>query len=48
MPKVLNIRVNTMDSEMEFAIQTSTTGKQLFDQVGRTWSSRRNFLHRDT
>lgn len=28
-----NVRVTTMDAELEFAIQTSTTGKQLFDQV---------------
>lgn len=29
----VNIRVTTMDAELEFAIQPSTTGKQLFDQV---------------
>lgn len=29
----LNVRVMTMDAELEFAIQPSTTGKQLFDQV---------------
>lgn len=33
MPKPLNVRVTTMDAELEFAIQPSTTGKQLFDQV---------------
>ena len=27
------MRVTTMDAELEFAIQPSTTGKQLFDQV---------------
>ena len=27
------MRVVTMDAELEFAIQPSTTGKQLFDQV---------------
>ncbi|XP_056016185.1 radixin-like isoform X4 [Ostrea edulis] len=31
-----NVRVTTMDAELEFAIQTSTTGKQLFDQVVKT------------
>ena len=30
----LNVRVLTMDAELEFAIQSNTTGKQLFDQVG--------------
>lgn len=30
----VNVRVTTMDAELEFAIQPSTTGKQLFDQVG--------------
>lgn len=29
----VNVRVLTMDSELEFAIQPNTTGKQLFDQV---------------
>lgn len=29
----VNVRVTTMDAELEFAIQASTTGKQLFDQV---------------
>lgn len=33
MPKPVNVRVTTMDAELEFAIQPSTTGKQLFDQV---------------
>lgn len=36
MPKSLNVRVTTMDAELEFAIQQSTTGKQLFDQVVKT------------
>uniref|UniRef100_A0A8C1GNN4 Moesin-like n=1 Tax=Cyprinus carpio TaxID=7962 RepID=A0A8C1GNN4_CYPCA len=31
-----NVRVTTMDAELEFAIQPSTTGKQLFDQVVKT------------
>ncbi|CAG5125873.1 unnamed protein product [Candidula unifasciata] len=31
-----NVRVTTMDAELEFAIQHSTTGKQLFDQVVKT------------
>uniref|UniRef100_A0A8C0Y7V9 Moesin a n=1 Tax=Cyprinus carpio carpio TaxID=630221 RepID=A0A8C0Y7V9_CYPCA len=30
------VRVTTMDAELEFAIQPSTTGKQLFDQVVKT------------
>jgi len=32
----MNVRVTTMDAELEFAIQSSTTGKQLFDQVVKT------------
>lgn len=36
MPKPVNVRVLTMDAELEFAIQPSTTGKQLFDQVVKT------------
>ena len=32
-----NVRVMTMDAELEFAIQPSTTGKQLFDQVIHLW-----------
>ncbi|XP_043266441.1 moesin/ezrin/radixin homolog 1 isoform X2 [Venturia canescens] len=36
MPKSLNVRVTTMDAELEFAIQQATTGKQLFDQVVKT------------
>ncbi|CAB3407918.1 unnamed protein product [Caenorhabditis bovis] len=35
LPKI-NVRVTSMDSELEFAIQSSTTGKQLFDQVVKT------------
>ena len=35
-PLQLNVRVTTMDAELEFAIQQSTTGKQLFDQVVKT------------
>ncbi|XP_068149544.1 moesin/ezrin/radixin homolog 1 isoform X5 [Drosophila tropicalis] len=35
-PKSLNVRVTTMDAELEFAIQSTTTGKQLFDQVVKT------------
>ncbi|XP_011192119.1 moesin/ezrin/radixin homolog 1 isoform X1 [Zeugodacus cucurbitae] len=34
--KTLNVRVTTMDAELEFAIQHTTTGKQLFDQVVKT------------
>ena len=33
LPSQVNVRVTTMDAELEFAIQPSTTGKQLFDQV---------------
>jgi len=36
MVHLVNIRVTTMDAELEFAIQQSTTGKQLFDQVVKT------------
>ncbi|ESO10615.1 hypothetical protein HELRODRAFT_185255 [Helobdella robusta] len=36
MPKTVNVRVTTMDAELEFAIQNTTTGKQLFDQVVKT------------
>uniref|UniRef100_A0A8C2KTE4 Moesin a n=1 Tax=Cyprinus carpio TaxID=7962 RepID=A0A8C2KTE4_CYPCA len=32
----ISVRVTTMDAELEFAIQPSTTGKQLFDQVVKT------------
>uniref|UniRef100_A0A7N9AYQ1 Ezrin b n=1 Tax=Mastacembelus armatus TaxID=205130 RepID=A0A7N9AYQ1_9TELE len=35
-PFCVNVRVTTMDAELEFAIQPSTTGKQLFDQVVKT------------
>ncbi|KAM3956756.1 LOW QUALITY PROTEIN: moesin [Aphomia sociella] len=34
--KQMNVRVTTMDAELEFAIQQTTTGKQLFDQVVKT------------
>ncbi|PAA88157.1 hypothetical protein BOX15_Mlig007381g1 [Macrostomum lignano] len=36
MGKPINVKVTTMDAELEFAIQPSTTGKQLFDQVVKT------------
>jgi len=32
----VNVRVTTVDAELEFAIQSNTTGKQLFDQVVKT------------
>uniref|UniRef100_A0A8C9RYG7 Ezrin n=2 Tax=Scleropages formosus TaxID=113540 RepID=A0A8C9RYG7_SCLFO len=35
-PMPVNIRVTTMDAELEFAVQASITGKHLFDQVIRT------------
>ncbi|XP_066917137.1 radixin-like [Clytia hemisphaerica] len=34
--KPISVRVTTMDAELEFAIQPSTSGKQLFDQVVKT------------
>ncbi|KRY70568.1 Moesin/ezrin/radixin -like protein 1 [Trichinella pseudospiralis] len=34
--KPVSVRVTTMDAELEFAIQSNTTGKQLFDQVVKT------------
>jgi len=34
--KPVNVRVITMDAELEFSIQHTTTGKQLFDQVVKT------------
>ncbi|KAM4622105.1 moesin-like [Polymixia lowei] len=34
--KNINVRVTTMDAELEFAIIHSTTGKQLFDQIVKT------------
>ncbi|XP_068609848.1 ezrin b [Brachionichthys hirsutus] len=36
MPKPVNVRITTMDAELEFSIQPKTTGKQLFDQVVKT------------
>ncbi|XP_019961209.1 ezrin a [Paralichthys olivaceus] len=36
MPKTVNVRVTTMDAELEFSFHRNTTGKQLFDQVSRT------------
>ncbi|EDV24958.1 uncharacterized protein TRIADDRAFT_25177, partial [Trichoplax adhaerens] len=32
----VNVRVTSLDSELEFAIQPNTSGKQLFDQVCKT------------
>ncbi|KAK1875489.1 Radixin [Dissostichus eleginoides] len=32
MPKTVNVRVTTMDAELEFSFHPNTTGKQLFDQ----------------
>ncbi len=29
----INVRVTTVDAELEFAIQSVTTGKQLYEQV---------------
>lgn len=36
----INVRVTTMDAELEFAIQSVTSGKQLFEQVS---NGSRNF-----
>ncbi|XP_042357285.1 ezrin a [Plectropomus leopardus] len=36
MPKTVNVRVTTMDAELEFSFHPNTSGKQLFDQVART------------
>lgn len=36
MPKSITVRVTTMDAELEFAIQSSTNGKELFEQVTKT------------
>ncbi|XP_028293438.1 ezrin a [Gouania willdenowi] len=36
MPKTVNVRVTTMDAELEFSFHPNTTGKQLFEQVART------------
>ncbi|KAL4623960.1 ezrin-like [Arapaima gigas] len=33
MPKSVNVRVTTVDAELEFTVQTTITGKQLFNQV---------------
>ncbi|MEQ2232188.1 hypothetical protein ILYODFUR_008612 [Ilyodon furcidens] len=36
MPKLVNVRVTTMDAELEFSFQASTKGRQLFEQVAKT------------
>ncbi|XP_039992425.1 ezrin a [Xiphias gladius] len=36
MPKTVNVRITSMDAELEFSFHPNTTGKQLFDQVART------------
>lgn len=33
MPKPINIKITTMDAELEFAIQLSTTGKHVVETV---------------
>uniref|UniRef100_H2T6H5 Ezrin a n=1 Tax=Takifugu rubripes TaxID=31033 RepID=H2T6H5_TAKRU len=35
-PLQVNVRVTTVDAELEFSFQPNTTGKQLFDQIART------------
>jgi hypothetical protein len=32
----MNIKVQTIETELEFSIHSSTTGQQLFDQVAKT------------
>ena len=39
----INVRVLTMDTELEFTIQTKTTGKLLFDQVIQTTGLREHW-----
>lgn len=41
----INVRVTTMDAELEFAIQPNTTGKQLFDQVSLRYRDRELTTH---
>jgi hypothetical protein len=36
MPKQLDVRVTTMDAELEFSIEAKTLGKTLFDMVTKT------------
>ncbi|KAI2562700.1 RDX isoform 10 [Pan troglodytes] len=49
MPKPINVRVTTMDAELEFAIQPNTTGKQLFDQcIGTTQTNKRTVGRKNT
>uniref|UniRef100_A0A3Q3ATE3 Ezrin a n=1 Tax=Kryptolebias marmoratus TaxID=37003 RepID=A0A3Q3ATE3_KRYMA len=36
MPKTVNVRVTTMDAELEFSFHPNTKGSQLFDQVAKT------------
>lgn len=40
----VNVRVTTMDAELEFSFQPNTTGKQLFDQVCM-WQLKRVYTH---
>lgn len=42
--KPINVRVTTMDAELEFAIQPGTNGKQLFDQVVKAIGLRENWF----
>ena len=39
----INVRVLTMDTELEFTIQNKTTGKLLFDQVIQTTGLREHW-----
>ncbi|XP_015824833.3 ezrin a [Nothobranchius furzeri] len=36
MPKTVNVRVTSMDAELEFSFHPSTKGNQLFEQVAKT------------
>lgn len=39
-PEQINVRVTAAEAELQFAIQSNATGKQLFDQVVKTISLR--------
>ncbi|XP_065889680.1 merlin-like isoform X2 [Dysidea avara] len=36
MPKILDVRVSTMDADLEFTVDGKSTGQELFDMVART------------
>ena len=43
MPKLINVSVATMDAELQFNIQSNTTGKDLFEQVVKTIGLRKTW-----